>query len=246
MAEQVVPEVLQQVWDAARGKKLETLAKLLRDRSTELQLFLDSQDSTTEFLDTALTSCCRADFPAGVELLVNAGCGVNAPCKEGRSPLFVGAAEGFDECVKVLQSHGATVHLANKDGNSPLYMASQNGHDGAISLLLCHGASVDLANKNGDPSMNAWATRPRPRPAAVQRKQRRLCAAPPSKSCASYSPLTASASMETMRACSALQSRAAARSSGPHRSRLGKSRQTARGKSSAADLMKKTPWFSGS
>jgi len=35
MVEQTVPEVLQQAWDAARGKKLETLAALLRDSGGE-------------------------------------------------------------------------------------------------------------------------------------------------------------------------------------------------------------------
>ena len=150
-----IPRALRNVWAASKSKDVVALTAALRDHASELEEgLLDTQDLSIEFHDTALTSCCRADFPAGVELLLSVGCGINAPCKEGRSPLFVAAAAGFGECMKVLLSLGASVDLANKDGWSPLLMASLKGHDKAVSLLLKADANFTLKAKDNSSTLN--------------------------------------------------------------------------------------------
>ena len=100
--------------------------------------------------ETALVLCCRSGWVAGVEHLLDvAGAGVDVPVLEGRTPLYVAAAEGNENCVALLLSHGAQVNLCKDDGTSPLAIAALNRHLAVVNILVKNGADVNLGDVDG-------------------------------------------------------------------------------------------------
>lgn len=82
--------------------------------------------------------------------LIDDGADVNAPDKEGESPLHVAAALDSDEAAMLLLSHGAAVDARDPHGNTPLHVAARHGNDAIVVGLLRHGADVNATNALGE------------------------------------------------------------------------------------------------
>ena len=75
--------------------------------------------------------------------LLAAGALVNAPRKNGATPLFIAAQNGHRELADILLAAGARVNAARKDGITPLCIAAQNGHRELVADLLVAGADPE-------------------------------------------------------------------------------------------------------
>lgn len=65
--------------------------------------------------------------------------------KEGRTPLYLAANQGFEESVKVLVRAGANVDARTIDGRTALYKALINADRRMMELLLDMGADPTIA-----------------------------------------------------------------------------------------------------
>lgn len=65
--------------------------------------------------------------------------------KKGRTPLYLAANEGFEECVRVLVRAGANVDARTHDGRTALYKAVTNGDRRTMELLIDMGADPTIA-----------------------------------------------------------------------------------------------------
>eukprot|EP00592_Proboscia_alata_P001154 CAMPEP_0194368944 /NCGR_PEP_ID=MMETSP0174-20130528/17180_1 /TAXON_ID=216777 /ORGANISM="Proboscia alata, Strain PI-D3" /LENGTH=324 /DNA_ID=CAMNT_0039145569 /DNA_START=18 /DNA_END=992 /DNA_ORIENTATION=- len=69
---------------------------------------------------------------------------------DGRTPLFLAAEEGFEECCMLLLSANIDINACDEEGVSILHVAVLSGHVGICSLLLLHGADPDSQDLDGD------------------------------------------------------------------------------------------------
>ena len=69
------------------------------------------------------------------ELLLNAGCDVNAADNKGRAPLMYAAASGRSGVVNLLLKRGANVRAKDHNGESALDWAIKSGDDKTVRLL---------------------------------------------------------------------------------------------------------------
>jgi len=60
--------------------------------------------------------------------------------ESGATPLYVAAAMGRSDVVKLLVEKGADVNLATRAGATPLHAALSNEFDEVAALLRAHGA----------------------------------------------------------------------------------------------------------
>ncbi|KAF5749903.1 STELAR K+ outward rectifier isoform 2 [Tripterygium wilfordii] len=74
--------------------------------------------------------------------LIRAGADPNKTDYDGRSPLHLAAARGYEDIVQFLIQGGVEINIKDKFGNSPLLEATKNGHDRVASLLSNEGASL--------------------------------------------------------------------------------------------------------
>ena len=70
----------------------------------------------------------------------------NALNAEGQSLLFLAAAHGHVEVVKILLDKGATVDAQGADGRTALHIAAYEGHVEVVKMLLDEGAAIDAKN----------------------------------------------------------------------------------------------------
>ncbi len=89
---------------------------------------------------------------AMVQLLLKHGAGVNSKDKNGNTPLFWAALNGFTTLCQTLIAHGADVNL-----DSPIVFAAQKGNEAIVELLLSHGAAVDGQDSNGQTALSCAA-----------------------------------------------------------------------------------------
>jgi ankyrin repeat protein len=69
--------------------------------------------------------------------------------KDGETPLWWAAAEGFMAMLEELTKRGAAVDCVDKHGKTPLFMACVNGHAAAAGFLISKGVDVNRATKVG-------------------------------------------------------------------------------------------------
>ncbi|KAL8144992.1 protein VAPYRIN-LIKE-like [Apium graveolens] len=71
--------------------------------------------------------------------------------KKGRTPLYLAANEGYEECVTVLVRAGANVDARTIDGRTALYKALTNGNRRMMELLIHAGAdpTITPADRGG-------------------------------------------------------------------------------------------------
>jgi cytohesin len=84
---------------------------------------------------------------------------VDAPNKNGYTPLYIAAGRGHTEAIKLLLAAKASVDAPNKNGSTPLLIVAQQGHTEAIKLLLAANAdptkevqgwtALAIADRNG-------------------------------------------------------------------------------------------------
>ncbi|KAH6645590.1 ankyrin repeat-containing domain protein [Truncatella angustata] len=69
--------------------------------------------------------------------------------KDGSTPIYVAASNGYLDIVKFFLENNADIMIANKDGRTPAYGAAVGGHLDVVRFLL---------NSNAD-STFFWSTR---------------------------------------------------------------------------------------
>ena len=86
---------------------------------------------------------------AVVQWLAGHGGSVTQPANNGKTPLYVAAAEGHIEVVQWLAGHGGSIIEAANGGDTPLYRAAYNCHLQMVQWLAGHGGSVTQPNNHG-------------------------------------------------------------------------------------------------
>ena len=96
-----------------------------------------------------------------MEVLLNAGTGINATDKKGNTALLLTAEKGYKAAIEWLLNRGANIDHANDSGQTALMLAGKhdNNRDGqhrisnrkkdAVTALLKRGADMDLKDKRG-------------------------------------------------------------------------------------------------
>lgn len=104
---------------------------------------------------TALVEATIADRPAAVEILLDHGADVEAPCRAlGMTALGWAADIGSSALVRLLVARGADLAAtASETRRTALMTAAQGGHVDVVRLLLDAGADPHAVDTYGD---NAW------------------------------------------------------------------------------------------
>jgi uncharacterized protein len=96
--------------------------------------------------ETALHKACDNTYgPAPMRILLDAGANVNAPRKDGRTPLMLAVADIYspvDEAAtaKLLIARGADPNARDFDGKTALALAREGHNDEAVAVLRKAGA----------------------------------------------------------------------------------------------------------
>ena len=98
---------------------------------------------------TALFIAVRKNYKGLVQLLIDAGCNVNATDSRGETPLFVAVSKGTCHSVKTLVKSGASIQHLNNKSENVLFAAVESGHIDVIEYLIECGCSVDVRNNVG-------------------------------------------------------------------------------------------------
>lgn len=117
--------------------------------------------STTQlaFADSELTAAIKTDTADTVRTLIRRSVDVNAPERDGTTPLQWAIYNEKAEVVELLLDADADVELANREGMTPLGLAAMTGNPVVVELLLDAGAGVNTAMLNGEtPLMMAART----------------------------------------------------------------------------------------
>lgn len=85
---------------------------------------------------------------SAVEQLLASGAAVDAPDRNGETPLMAAALADRPEIAELLVSRGADLSARNAGGFSPLHAAAYSGSIAVATILLDRGAAIeDTANK---------------------------------------------------------------------------------------------------
>jgi uncharacterized protein len=100
-------------------------------------------------LDRQLIRAAKANDPALVKKLIEAGGNVNAKDDIQDSAFLYAGAEGFNEVLKLTIEAGADVKSTNRYGGTALIPAGEHGHVETIKILIAAGVPVDHVNNLG-------------------------------------------------------------------------------------------------
>jgi ankyrin repeat protein len=67
-------------------------------------------------------------------MLLKAGADVNSKWNNGRTPLYIAAAQGHEEVLVALLEAGAQM-TATDEGRTPLMAATSGGHTSVVAVL---------------------------------------------------------------------------------------------------------------
>lgn len=88
-----------------------------------------------------------------VQLLIDKNPRIDAPSRDGWTPLLEAVAHGRD-MVEALLSAGADANKATPAGYTPLMRAAGSGFDEIVTLLLDQGANVHAEDENGQTALD--------------------------------------------------------------------------------------------
>ncbi|OFI38686.1 hypothetical protein BIU82_03620 [Arthrobacter sp. SW1] len=100
-------------------------------------------------IDRQLIRAAKANDPAQVKKLIEAGGNVNAKDDIQDSAFLYAGAEGFNEVLKLTIEAGADVKSTNRYGGTALIPAGEHGHVETIKILIAAGVPVNHVNNLG-------------------------------------------------------------------------------------------------
>ncbi|MBG6217110.1 ankyrin repeat protein [Arthrobacter sp. CAN_A6] len=100
-------------------------------------------------LDRRLILAAKANDPARVEELIDAGGNVNAKDALQDSAFLYAGAEGFNEVLQLTLAGGADVRSTNRYGGTALIPASEHGYVETVRILIAAGTDVNHVNNLG-------------------------------------------------------------------------------------------------
>ncbi|KAL8709883.1 MAG: hypothetical protein Q9220_005499 [cf. Caloplaca sp. 1 TL-2023] len=131
----------------ARTNKVSTGA----DRYYGLSNHVRKKEDTNETLPLHAWACGLWDsntqnlIKTG-EILIDAGCDVNAPDTEGKTPIFWWAKNRDPSVVlKFLVDHGADASIEDQFGNTALYSWTSRSSNEDLTAILSHGGNLNKA-----------------------------------------------------------------------------------------------------
>jgi hypothetical protein len=93
-----------------------------------------------------------------INSLIAGGAHVNAPDKDGDTPL-INAVIGFrSDVARILIRRGADVRLKGHNGDTALHCAAAHGGDGLVNTLLDAGADINARNDDGESALGVAAS----------------------------------------------------------------------------------------
>jgi hypothetical protein len=97
-----------------------------------------------------LSLAVRAQYPAIVNLLIEAGADINRQSEDrGYSPLMDAAQKGDIEMARTLLGRGANPNLKSKDGQTALIICAGRSDERLSELLVGHGADPKVVDSLG-------------------------------------------------------------------------------------------------
>lgn len=97
-----------------------------------------------------LSLAVRAQYPAIVGLLIEAGADINRQSEDrGYSPLMDAAQKGDAEMARTLLERGANPNLRSKDGQTALIICAGRSDELLSALLVEHGADPSVVDSLG-------------------------------------------------------------------------------------------------
>lgn len=130
------------------GRKV--LNNLLEERESDFRVKqLESEITfhiSKQEAELALRVNCAAYNGDAYQLksLIASGADPNKTDYDGRSPLHLAAAKGYEDIALLLIKKGVNINLKDKFENTPLLEAIKNGNDHIASLLVNEGATLDI------------------------------------------------------------------------------------------------------
>ncbi|XP_057805186.1 protein VAPYRIN-like [Salvia miltiorrhiza] len=124
------------------------------EKSDPLWRPADSLDSDGQPLLHLAIAQSRADL---VQLLLEFNPDVEAPGREGSTPLEAAAAAGEALIVELLLAHKANPERSEASNWGPIHLAAANGHADVVRHLLLKGADANALTKDGRAALHLAA-----------------------------------------------------------------------------------------
>ncbi|MEU9203650.1 ankyrin repeat domain-containing protein [Streptomyces sp. NPDC048332] len=115
----------------------------------------------SEELDAQLSAAARADDPAAVRALLDAGAAVNGTGVDGFTALEVAVAADSYGTTRLLLARGADADRRSRGGLTPLMLAADAGACTALDLLLRHPARIGPTDDLGRTALDVARARDR-------------------------------------------------------------------------------------
>ena len=122
------------------------------------QVFMDDMDAVDVAADPALCNAAAAGDTAQLAMCLwkpETGLRIDAPHKFGCGALWLAAANGHRDCVRLLVEGGANIEATAANGVTPFAIACQRGHLAAARVLSDAGALKETFSNNGTSPMLA-------------------------------------------------------------------------------------------
>ncbi|GJP70147.1 hypothetical protein CLOP_g1126, partial [Closterium sp. NIES-67] len=115
--------------------------------ASEITSLIAQQEA--ELTMTTIYAASRGDIEH-LKRLIKAGANAGKADYDGRTPLHLAAAGGFDEVVRFLLLEGADVNSMDNFGTTPLLEALRAGNDSTAKILTDKSGTVNLQEAGTD------------------------------------------------------------------------------------------------
>jgi len=129
------------------------LSYAVRKGQTEITAMLLAAGANPNLGDNGgITPLMRAALghASEAELLLHHGANVNGRDRDGRSPLWYAANDGFLDVVTIMTGMASEINAIDNQGQTALARAAFNGHDDVVRFLLGRGVDVDATTSLGN------------------------------------------------------------------------------------------------